>query len=109
MIPKQNRTPRPEIRNLFRRSNRIHSDDLLLLTAQNELPISRFAIIVSKKVARLAVDRNRSKRLIREALHHILPTIKPGIDCIIITQSNFAKQKEVDIEKEIKALLYKIR
>jgi len=65
-------------------------------------------VVVSTKVSKLAVDRNRIKRLLREAVRHLLQTILPGYDCIIIAQKNFSEKKEFMIEKNLKALLEKI-
>lgn len=45
---------------------------------------SRFGFIASKKFDKLAVKRNRAKRLMREAVLKSLPKIKNGYDIILI-------------------------
>ena len=55
--------------------------------AQNNLKNTRFTIVVSLKVSKKAVLRNKLKRQIREIIRlKILPEIKQGYDCVIITK-----------------------
>lgn len=54
----------------------------------NNLDESRFGIIVSKKVSKKAVERNKIKRQIREILRLSLSEIKPGYDIIVIVSPN---------------------
>ena len=50
----------------------------------------RFAIVVSKKVHKSAVGRNRIRRRFYEAIRHQVPEIKPGMDVVIIVVSGEA-------------------
>lgn len=61
---------------------------LLLLARPNQLPVARLGTVVSKKNARLAVQRNRLKRLLREQFRlsqqelaglDIVALAKPGL------------------------------
>lgn len=61
---------------------------LLLLARPNQLPSGRLGTVVSKKNARLAVQRNRLKRLLREQFRlsqrelaglDIIALVKPGL------------------------------
>jgi ribonuclease P protein component len=45
----------------------------------------RFGIVVSKQVASSAVDRNRIKRLLREAVKSCMPDIREGYDIVMVT------------------------
>lgn len=51
---------------------------------------SRFAIVVSKKVHKSAVGRNRIRRRFYESIKHQLPDIKPGMDIVVIIVSGEA-------------------
>lgn len=71
----------------------------------------RFGIVVSKQVAARAVDRNRIKRLLREALKDLLPGVKPGHDIVLVTLPGItieglqdAKQKVLSIMKKTSLL-----
>ena len=58
---------------------------VILLVQSNSLTTSRFAFVASRHVGK-AVQRNRAKRLLREAVHMHLPEIQPGWDCVMIAR-----------------------
>jgi ribonuclease P protein component len=66
--------------------------------------VSRFAFVVSTKVAKHAVDRNRMKRVLRESVHHLLPTIKPGYDVVFVAKKNFAEKTEIEVKNEMQEI-----
>jgi len=92
---------------VFRTGKRMHTPELTLIIMQTKEPVSRFGFVVSKKTAKRAVDRNRIKRILRESIHHLLPTIPTGLDCVFIAKQNFAEKHTTEIEPEIKNLLLK--
>jgi ribonuclease P protein component len=51
---------------------------------ENGLPQARLGLSVSKKNARKAVDRNRVRRVFREAFRLSLAELPPGIDVVMI-------------------------
>jgi ribonuclease P protein component len=107
MLPKPNRLPHEAFRHVFRTGKRIGGDEILVITNPNRLSTSRFAVQVGVKIDKRAVGRNRMKRLVREAIRHVLPTIKPGFDCILIARKNFAEKKEQEIETTLTDLFKK--
>lgn len=48
----------------------------------NPVP-NRYAVVAGKKVGK-AHERNRCKRLVREAIRNLHPTLKPGNDIVVI-------------------------
>jgi ribonuclease P protein component len=46
---------------------------------------NRFAVVAGKKVGK-AVERNRAKRLVREALRRLNPQLKQGHDIVVIVR-----------------------
>lgn len=86
---------------VFRAGKRINHPLFQGIIAPNNLPISRFAFVVGTKISKHAVDRNRIKRLLREAICHLLPTIQSGFDCIFIARKNFSEQREMEIEQTV--------
>lgn len=71
----------------------------------------RFGIVVSKQVAAKAVERNRAKRLLREAVQGLLQEVKPGHDIVLVTLPGLelagledAKQKVLSIMKKTSLL-----
>lgn len=49
---------------------------------------SRFSVVVSKKVHKGAVGRNRIRRRIYEVIRHELPKLKPSQDVVLIVFSS---------------------
>lgn len=78
-----------------------------LKIAPNNLSYNRFGFIISKKVAPLAVDRNRSKRLLRSCVEDLFSEIKPGHDCLFILRKNLSDMKKDDVRKELMQVLAK--
>ncbi|WP_051675837.1 ribonuclease P protein component [Ureaplasma canigenitalium] len=80
---KQNRV----IANIIKLNQKIHSSDLSLYYQKNSEGQIRYAISVSKKHFKLAVNRNRIKRQIRAMfikLKHDIP-----VDIVIIIKPNY--------------------
>lgn len=58
--------------------------DFVLKTSENNLGLSRFGFVVSKKIDKRAVVRNKAKRFFRAYIEDNLKTIKPGYDFLFI-------------------------
>ena len=98
MLPKPNRLPSQEMDILLRSGTRIRGDGIDLIY-KKQSGFLRFAFIVSTKIDKRAVARNRMKRLMREAVHHMLPTT-PSIDAIFLVWKRLP-----DTEKEVEAIV----
>lgn len=109
MFPKPHRLPAPEIKNVLRSKNRVSSKELQLIYQKNNVQVSRFAVIVSNKIDKRATARNRAKRLLRESIWHLLPTIIFGWDVIILVRSNTGVDKQKDVEGRLASLLTQAR
>ena len=69
-----------------------------LKVKKNEMGINRFGIVVSKKVDKRAVIRNKLKRIFREALIELSKTMPSGHDILLITKKEaLGKTKEEEI------------
>ncbi len=62
----------------------------LILAKPNNLGTNRLGLIIAKKHIRLAVERNRIKRLIRESFRH-LPRNNCGIDAIVLARKGLGE------------------
>ena len=74
----------------------------MLVVSRNQLKHARLGLIVSKKTGgKLAVDRNRIKRVIRESFRHQQHQLD-GLDIVVVTRggannvTNFNLRLELD-------------
>lgn len=84
MLPKANRLSKnKDILRVFKEGKIVRNDCLSLKFFKNQLPVSRFAFVVSLKVSKKAHLRNKIKRHLRESVRLRLKFIKTGFDAIL--------------------------
>lgn len=64
----------------------------VVLYKKNDLPYSRIAYVASKKVGN-SVQRNRARRLMREAYRTMNRKITPGYDVIFVARNGIDQHK----------------
>ena len=106
MLPTPNRLPTPLVKQVMRSGRRLTSPDLTFIYRSNTASTPRFAVVVPKHVDNRAVVRNRTKRLVREALRKLLPEMKQGVDGVIIVHKRLPSLQET-IES-IKGLVLRV-
>ncbi len=74
---------------------------LIVLPADGER--SLFGVTAGKTVGS-AVQRNRTKRLIREAIRPLLPHVKPGWKVVLIARKPIATAQLTDIQASLQEL-----
>jgi ribonuclease P protein component len=90
---------------------RLSSKSFLLRAGANSLPGARLGLIASRKAARRAVDRNRGKRLAREAFraarlgHQTFPAGLPAVDVVLQLKNNLRETGNAELRKELDRLL----
>jgi ribonuclease P protein component len=96
MLPLPYRLPTIEFSSLLKRGKRVNSPEINLVYQKGK-DNSRFGFVVSTKVSKQAVTRNRVKRLMRESVHHMLGSITKGYDYVWFARSPIqtCSQKEV--------------
>jgi ribonuclease P protein component len=81
------------------REGRSWSTPLLkLISAPNDLGVTRVAVIAGRRALGKAVRRNRAKRLLREAARLHLHEIRPGWDLVLIARPDLPERKRQDAE-----------
>lgn len=84
MFKKKFRLPREHIK-----SERILRSPLYILKlAKNNLPISRFGFVISKKIDKRATVRNRIKRKFRFCIEQNFKNIEKGYDFLFVFKKN---------------------
>jgi ribonuclease P protein component len=92
-----------------RRQGRSYKHPLLILVAlPNDLPYSRFGFTASRRVGN-AVQRNRARRLMREAIRLRLPDIRPGWDVVCIARKPLPQATFRDVQAACDQLLARAR
>ena len=71
---------------------------------KNRLSKNRLGITTSKKLGG-AVQRNRARRLIKEAYRLIEPELKPGFDIVIVARQRTVTAKMQQVRKSLDMLL----
>lgn len=73
--------------------------DFILKTSENDLGLSRFGFVVSKKIDKRAVTRNKAKRFFRSYIEQNLEKIKPGHDFLFILKKIPEKKTLIQIDE----------
>ncbi len=85
------------------------SNRLMVLSAVDTgLSTSRFGFIASKRIGN-AVQRNRTRRLLREAVRHRLDSIPAGWDCVLIARPPLRDATLAQIDQAFFQLLQRAR
>lgn len=83
---------------------RLASRSFVLRAGPNEALQARLGIIAGKKVAARAVDRNRARRLIREAFRAVAPMLG-AYDVTIQIRSDLRSELNENVRAELAKLL----
>jgi len=94
---------RTDIQRVFAqgRRRRSHHLTVFVLPRETELSCSRAALVVTRKVSRLAVRRNRLRRRLREAFRAITPLLAAPVDVIIIPQQAALRATQAELVGEL--------
>ncbi len=108
MLSSLNRLPSSDISPILRAGIRVRGEYIDFMYKQLQSPSrfalrqerrtplanARFAVIVSAKVDKRATARNRMKRLVREAVQHLLPSIQQGVCGVFVVRSRLPDTME---------------
>jgi len=110
MLPLKNRLKnKKDFEKVFKQGKGFKEDFLFLKVNKNNLKESRFGFIVSLRVSKKAVLRNRVKRRLREIIKENLPKIRKGRDCVLIVQRSIRKKGFPEIKEATANLLKKAK
>ena len=69
----------------------------------DELP--KFAFVISKKISKLAVHRNRVKRAMSESVRRNIKLIPNGTECVFLAKKNIVTRSTEEIMEEVRKCL----
>jgi len=113
MLKKSNRiTKDKEFDRAFKTGQSFYTKLFIVKAVNNDLGLNRLGVLISTKVSKKAVIRNKLKRQIKEIIQYELPNLKNGKDLVIVVfqeilDKNFKEIKEVVITALKRLKLYK--
>ncbi|MFC1613323.1 ribonuclease P protein component [Patescibacteria group bacterium] len=108
MLPKNNRlTKTKDFDNVYKKGRNFFTKILGIKYIKNELDMTRIGLVISQKISKKAVVRNKTKRRLREILRLRLSNIHKGYDIIILTRKGIEDCDYAEIEKNIEYALNK--
>ena len=94
------------VRHTYKNGNTIRHPKISLVYSKSTRGKQRFAVVVSKKVLKSAVGRNRIRRRIYESIRLELPNLKTPMDCIFTVYNREVKDIEfAEMQQHISNLL----
>lgn len=93
----------------YKNGKTIRTPKISLVYAKNTRNHQRFAVVISKKVVKTAVGRNRARRRLYEAIRAELPDFTAHYDCIfVLYSSDFLTMPFSEIQAIVRSLLANI-
>ncbi len=110
MLSKENRLKnKKDFDKIFKKGKGFKQDFLFIKIFKNDLDASRFGFIVSKKISKKAVARNKIKRKMRESVRLKIEKISPGYDLVFLPDINIKEKKFKEIDQIINKILIKAK
>ena len=110
MLPNENRILGSERIEEVKNSGRIIQGDnfgLAILKRGDNDP-SKFTFVISTKISKLAVHRNRIKRSMNEGVRRNLRDIPKGYDFVFLTKKSIGNKTTEEIIEEVRAFFSRL-
>ncbi len=78
----------------FRPEFQLRTDTFVLKGRRNNLSLNRFGFIVSKRIDKRAVVRNRTHRAYRQCVENIQPISPGGYDMLFVARKLYKKEDQ---------------
>ena len=90
-----------DFKKIYTRGKSFVSPTVVTYIVKSRLDHSRVGITASKKIGK-AVQRNRAKRVIREAYRQICPEIMENYDIVFVARTRTTKVKMQDVREQMR-------
>jgi ribonuclease P protein component len=108
MLPKINRIKKKkDFELIFKKGASFKSPSFILKVLKTSLEYSRFGFVVSQKVSKKAVERNKIRRRLSEIVKK--QKIKPGLDLVFISLASAKNKDFLNFKKETEDILIKAK
>jgi len=106
MLAKENRLrEKKDFERILKKGRVFRGRFLILRIIENKLGKTRFGFIVSQKISKKAVVRNKVKRRLREIMKTKIKNLKKELDIVFITLSGIELKTFSEIKEEIEEIL----
>lgn len=109
MLFRENRLKSKDFKEIRKGGRFFNEQFLSLIKAENNLNQSRFGFVVSQKISKKAVIRNKIKRRLREIIRNNLDKIKKNYNVIFIAKKGIEEKEFKEIKEITEQLLKKAR
>lgn len=96
-----------DFNDIFKFGKNFSNNLLVLKVFPNGFDFCRFAAVVSLKISKKAVERNKMRRRIMEILRAREENIKKGFDLVFIGKTDLKKADFAQMEKSVEDLIKK--
>lgn len=93
-----------DFRRIYARGKSYVTPLLVVYVLKNRTKNVRVGITTSKKIGN-AVQRNRSRRVIREAFRLLAPWVRPGFDLVLVARGKTPFVKSTDVGRHLQRQL----
>lgn len=102
---KNQKLTKNEIQKLFKEGKKRATNFFLIYYNTTNTP-TKSSVIISKKTAPSAVERNYCKRIVREIVRkEILPKLKKEVSFVLIIKQNLKNTPFTELSSEIKSII----
>ena len=106
MLPKANRLVKEsDFKEVAKRAKPIHSKLFILKKIFSPDQNTAFGMVISAKVSKKAVVRNKIRRRAREILRPLLPIFKPGFKVMLVAKNSIIDKNFKEIKDDLESLL----
>jgi len=110
MLPKINRIKKKkDFEMIFKNSKSFKNNLFILKVIKNNLKLNRFGFVVSQKVSKKAIVRNKVKRRLSEAIRDKMKNIEIGTDSVLIALPGIEKKEFSEIKEAINNALIRAK
>lgn len=105
MFPSVNRLRNEkDIKTLFAKGRSVFDLTLGIRFSPNNLPVTRFTVVVGTKISKRAVVRNRLKRRIRGIVERKMSILRPGFDVLFLVKKETITQTHAQLVEQIERM-----
>lgn len=108
MLSYNNRLRRSRVEHILKKGQKQANQHFSIKFLRGSASQSRFAVVVSLKIEPKAVDRNRLRRRIYEALKHAEQPQDP-VDMVLITRKSVKEMTFQELQEEINKILCSVQ